>query len=151
MADLQVISRYSGRAIRVLEHMFWLAAQPARLPAIRYNRRAVSSFPESVYAIVCDVPPGRVITYGAIARLLGDPRKAREVGWAMAATPEREPPIPAHRVINMRGELSGAFHGSALRRTLLEEEGVRFLGDGRVDLDRHLWLPDEAGSRQMSS
>ncbi len=110
----------------------------------------MSSFPESVYAIVRGVPPGRVITYGAIARLLGDPRKAREVGWAMGATPEREPPIPAHRVINMRGEISGAFDGRETRRALLKAEGVRFLEDGRVDLDRHLWLPDEAGSPQMS-
>jgi len=110
----------------------------------------VSSFPESVYAIVREVPPGRVITYGAIARLLGDPRKAREVGWAMAATPEREPPIPAHRVINMRGELSGAFGGRARRRALLKAEGVGFLEDGGVDRDQHLWLPDEAGSHQIS-
>jgi methylated-DNA-protein-cysteine methyltransferase-like protein len=105
----------------------------------------VASFPERVYAIVRDVPPGCVITYGAIARVLGDPRKARQVGWAMAATPQREPPIPAHRVINIRGELSGgpAFGGYHVQRGLLEAEHVSFLPDGRVDLDRHLWLPDE--------
>ncbi len=90
------------------------------------------------------MPPGRVITYGAIARLLGDPRKAREVGWALAATPDQEPPLPAHRVINAGGGLSGsAFGGRAVRRALLEAEGVEFLGDGRVDLDRYLWLPTE--------
>jgi methylated-DNA-protein-cysteine methyltransferase-like protein len=97
-----------------------------------------------VYAIVQAVPRGRVITYGAIARLLGDPRKAREVGWAMAATPDRHPPIPAHRVINARGEISGtdALGGSEVRRGLLAAEGVSFLSDGRVDLERYLWLPD---------
>ncbi len=91
------------------------------------------------------MPPGRVITYGAIARLLGDPRKAREVGWALAATPVQEPPLPAHRVINARGELSGgpAFGGYSVQRARLEAEGVAFLGDGRVDLDRYLWIPTE--------
>src|SRR5437899_3758650 len=98
------------------------------------------AFPRQVYAIVASVPSGHVITYGAIARLLGDPRKAREVGWAMAATPQRRPPIPAHRVINVRGELSGgnAFGGYAIQRARLEAEGVTFLGDGRVDLDQFL-------------
>jgi methylated-DNA-protein-cysteine methyltransferase related protein len=103
-----------------------------------------ASFPQQVYEIVASVPYGRVITYGAIAHLLGDPRKAREVGWAMAATPDRTPPIPAHRVINARGELSGsAFGGIAVRRAQLEAEGVQFLADGRIDLERYLWLPTE--------
>jgi len=101
-----------------------------------------ASFPQQVYEIVASVPYGRVITYGAIAHLLGDPRKAREVGWAMAATPDRTPPIPAHRVINARGELSGsAFGGIAARRAQLEAEGVQFLADGRIDLEQYLWLP----------
>jgi methylated-DNA-protein-cysteine methyltransferase related protein len=100
----------------------------------------VRSFPEQVYAIAREVPRGRVITYGAIARLLGDPRKARQVGWAMAATPDRHPPIPAHRVIKANGELPD---GHASHRVTLESEGVRFLADGRVDLDAHLWLPDD--------
>ena len=101
-----------------------------------------ASFPRQVYAIVASVPSGRVITYGAIARLLGDPRKAREVGWAMAATPNESPPIPAHRVISARGELSGSGFGAvATRRALLEAEGVQFLPDGRIDLDQYLWLP----------
>jgi methylated-DNA-protein-cysteine methyltransferase related protein len=106
----------------------------------------VSSFPERVYAIVLEVPRGWVITYGAIARLLGDPRKARQVGWAMAATPERRPRIPAHRVIRASGELPGgqACGGYAAQRARLESEGVQFHDNGRVDLDEHLWLPDDA-------
>src|SRR5438270_1598895 len=100
------------------------------------------AFPQRVYAIVANVPRGRVITYGAIAYLLGDPRKAREVGWAMAAAPDRDPPIPAHRVINARGELSGSASGDlAVRRAQLEAEGVQFMADGRIDLERYLWLP----------
>jgi methylated-DNA-protein-cysteine methyltransferase-like protein len=85
------------------------------------------------------VPRGRVITYGAIARLLGDPRKAREVGWAMAASPAG---VPAQRVVNARGEISGG--AARTRRGLLEADGVGFLPDGRVDLDRYLWLPEAA-------
>jgi methylated-DNA-protein-cysteine methyltransferase-like protein len=104
------------------------------------------SFPRQVYALVAQVPPGRVITYGAIARLLGEPRKAREVGWAMAAAPQSEVPLPAHRVINARGELSGgpAFGGYEVQRARLEAEGVVFEADGRVDLDRYLWLPADS-------
>jgi methylated-DNA-protein-cysteine methyltransferase-like protein len=107
---------------------------------------------EQVYAIVRQVPRGRVITYGTIARLLGDPRLAREVGWAMAATPREAPPIPAHRVIKADGELSGghAFGGYHIQRKLLESEGIVFTPDGRVDLDRYLWLPRDASTRKQS-
>jgi len=103
----------------------------------------VGRFAERVYAVVRAVPSGHVITYGAIARLLGEPRRAREVGWAMAAAPGSMPPIPAHRVVNIRGELSGgdAFGGYAIQRARLEAEGVAFLVDGRVDLDVCLFLP----------
>lgn len=95
------------------------------------------TFPQQVYAIVRQVPRGHVITYGAIARLLGDPNKAREVGWAMAVCGAD---VPAHRVINARGEISG---GAVLeRRKMLAAEGVVFTPAGRVDLDRYLWLPD---------
>jgi methylated-DNA-protein-cysteine methyltransferase-like protein len=99
-----------------------------------------------VYDLVDQVPAGRVITYGVIATLLGDPRKARQVGWAMAATPDRTPGIPAHRVINARGELSGgrAFGGCEIQRARLEAEGVEFLPDGRVELDVYLWLPADS-------
>jgi len=96
-----------------------------------------ASFHELVYAIVRQVPRGRVITYAAIARLLGDPRHARQVGWAMAAAPSR---LAAHRVINSRGGVSGL--NATRRRKKLEAEGVRFTLDGRVDLERYLWLPD---------
>jgi methylated-DNA-protein-cysteine methyltransferase related protein len=92
-----------------------------------------------VYAIVRAVPRGRVITYGLIARLLGDPRKAREVGWAMAASPDA---IPAHRVINARGDIPGGRLSRRYKthRKKLEAEGVVFQLDGTVDLERYLWL-----------
>jgi methylated-DNA-protein-cysteine methyltransferase-like protein len=99
------------------------------------------SFPQQVYALVRQVPPGCVTTYGAIAYLLGNPRKARQVGWAMAATPPGAR-IPAHRVVRASGALAGgdAFGGEAVQRALLEAEGVTFRDDGCVDLDNHLWL-----------
>jgi methylated-DNA-protein-cysteine methyltransferase-like protein len=112
-----------------------MCSDPATSPA---------SFPRQVYNLVAAVPAGRVITYGAIARLLGDPRKARQVGWALAAAQAITPPIPAHRVINTRGELSGgdAFGGYRVQRERLEAEGVVFTADGHVDLDQYLWLPE---------
>ncbi|MBV8716475.1 MAG: MGMT family protein [Chloroflexi bacterium] len=101
------------------------------------------SFPERVYALVRRVPRGRVITYGAIATVLGDPRKAREVGWAMAICPES---VPYQRVINARGQISSGGDVNK-RRTALEADGVIFLQDGRVDLEHYLWLPgDESGN-----
>lgn len=94
-----------------------------------------------MYAVVRLIPKGRVITYGAIATILGEPGKAREVGWAMASCPEG---LPYQRVINARGEISPG--GDAHRRKkALEADGVVFLQDGRVDLERYLWLP-ESGS-----
>lgn len=101
------------------------------------------SFNALVYALVKQVPYGRVTTYGAIAAALGDPRKAREVGWALNVNP-KEDPCPAHRVVNREGRLSGgwAFGHPHVQRGLLEAEGVGFLPDGRVDLETHLWEPD---------
>ncbi|MCA1644858.1 MAG: MGMT family protein [Chloroflexi bacterium] len=122
--------------------MFVLVGQP--IAQARRGRVGARTFAGRVYVLVARVPPGRVITYGAIAQLLGDPRKAREVGWAMAAMPEQTPPIPAHRVINARGKLSGEPHNRQSRRARLEAEGVHFSAEGRIDLDRYLWLPSEA-------
>jgi methylated-DNA-protein-cysteine methyltransferase-like protein len=98
------------------------------------------SFNEQVYALVRLVPRGRVITYGSVARLLGDPRKAREVGWAMSGCPND---VPAHRVINRLGSVSGEadMPGGAIRRVMLEDEGIVFDERGRCDLKRYEWLP----------
>lgn len=97
-------------------------------------------FNEQVYALVRRVPRARVITYGSIARLLGDPRKAREVGWAMANCPND---VPAHRVINRLGAVSGDadMPGGMVRRVMLEDEGVVFDSRGRCDLKIYEWLP----------
>jgi methylated-DNA-protein-cysteine methyltransferase-like protein len=93
-----------------------------------------------VFALVCACPEGRVTTYGALAKAVGYPRGARMVGWIMNETPEG---VPAQRVINSKGELSGswAFGSPDLMRQLLENEGIVFSEDGRVDLKRYGWEP----------
>lgn len=80
------------------------------------------------------------MTYGGMARMLGEPHRAREVGWALFSNPLGRA-LPAHRVVNAQGSLSGgwAFGGDSVQRRLLEAEGVRFLRDGRVDLSACLW------------
>jgi methylated-DNA-protein-cysteine methyltransferase-like protein len=93
---------------------------------------------EEVYALVRQVPCGRVTTYGAIARALGMHAGARQVGWAMAVCDDS---VPAHRVVNASGAISGHRGGAELRRVLLEEEGVEFDAAGRVSLVRYLWEP----------
>ena len=91
------------------------------------------------YTLVRQIPPGRVATYGQIARLAGMPRSARLVGYAMASC--RDPRIPCHRVVDRRGGTKSAFDTLApgTQRALLEAEGVSFRPDGTVDLDRCRW------------
>ena len=99
------------------------------------------SFFETVYAITKQIPLGRVTTYGQIARLAGNPRMARQVGWALHVNPEPGDAIPCHRVINRNGELCKgfAFGGPEAQRLLLEAEGIAFSPDGTVDLERYGW------------
>lgn len=100
---------------------------------------------ESIYALVRQVPSGRLVTYGQVAKLVGG-CSARMVGYAMAALSEGMD-VPWQRVINAKGRISphGFGYGSALQRQLLEEEGIVFRPDGSMDLDKYGWLPSEAG------
>lgn len=97
-----------------------------------------SSLYRAIYAIVAQIPYGRVTSYGQIARLLGNPRLSRIVGCALHAAP---PELPCHRVVKKDGSLSDAFlpFGRESHRLLLEAEGVPFLADGRVDMEKALW------------
>lgn len=103
---------------------------------------------ELIRAIVRRIPPGKVATYGQIARLAGMPCGARTVGWAMRASPEGSG-VPWQRVINSRGFISlGTGKGGAeLQRALLEEEGVVFDETGRVDLERYGWAGIDLAER----
>lgn len=115
----------------------------------RRNRRAAATtrtdFVERVYAVVRQIPPGRVTTYGRIARAIGAARSARMVGWALHRCPPDVSDV-AHRVVNRNGELTGgwAWGHPAIMRALLEDEGVTFVDEYQVDLARHLWDPMEA-------
>jgi methylated-DNA-protein-cysteine methyltransferase-like protein len=97
---------------------------------------------ERVYAVVRRIPKGRVATYGQVARLAGLGQNARLAGYALHALP-RHTLVPWHRVINARGKisLSPLGGGDVTQRLLLEREGVRFDGRGRVDLKRFGWKP----------
>ena len=87
-------------------------------------------FFEQVYTVVEQIPYGKVISYGQIARMLGRPRAAREVGWAMRRCPEY---LPWQRVVMSDGSITGGIFAD-VRKALLEDEGVAFLADGRVDM-----------------
>lgn len=100
------------------------------------------NFFERVYDVVRQIPYGKVTSYGAIARFLGAARSARMVGWAMNACHGRED-VPAHRVVNRVGLLSGKHHfeGTNLMQQLLESEGVKVKEHKIVNFEKHLWDP----------
>ena len=100
----------------------------------------VSEFFQRVYEIVARIPKGKVVTYAQIAAALGDPRQARTVGWAMHSIPEWLD-IPWHRVVNSSGGISTRhiIGERNMQRKLLEDEGVVFNEDGRLDLERYRW------------
>ena len=91
------------------------------------------TFYEQVYALVAQIPYGRVVSYGQIAHALGQPQGARAVGWAMRHCPEH---LPWQRVVKADGSITGG-HFAELRKELLAAEGVAFTPDGRVDMERH--------------
>src|SRR5690554_2473289 len=100
------------------------------------------NFFQKVYAVAREIPYGRVTSYGAIAKYLGLAKSARMVGWAMNGSYNMED-IPAHRVVNGKGLLTGKHHfdGTNLMRQLLESEGVRVVDDQIVDFEKVFWDP----------
>ena len=99
---------------------------------------------DQIYRVVCDIPKGKVATYGLVAALVGNPRLSRVVGYALHVNP-RPGEIPCHRVVNRFGCVANsfAFGGAAAQRALLAAEGIQFDADGCVDLKRFGWCPED--------
>jgi methylated-DNA-protein-cysteine methyltransferase-like protein len=107
--------------------------------------KSSDSFFNDVYEVARLIPKGRVTTYGAIARYLGISGSSRMVGWAMNGSHRQKPAIPAQRVVNRNGLLTGKHHfGSPhLMQQLLESEGVQVKDDKVVDFKNIFWDPSE--------
>lgn len=101
----------------------------------------LSSLNQKVWELVKNIPVGKVTTYGEVARMLGNPRLARQVGWALHANTSSS--VPCHRVVNRDGRLAPnfAFDGAKEQKRRLMVEGVEFVDEMHVDLKKHLW-PD---------
>ncbi len=101
------------------------------------------SFFERVYQVAPQIPAGKVTSYGAIARAIGSAQSSRMVGYAMNAS-HNLPDIPAHRVVNRNGLLTGKHHfeGTNLMQQLLENEGIQVVNNQIQDFDKHFWTPE---------
>lgn len=115
--------------------------RPANIKASEKNK----DFFEKVYQVVRLIPEGRVTSYGAIARYLGMGRAARMVGWAMNSSHGQQPPVPAHRVVNRNGDLTGKHHFASpdAMKELLEKEGVEVENDRVKAFEQLYWDPAE--------
>ena len=104
--------------------------------------KADDTFFDKVYQVVRQVPFGRVTSYGAIGKYLGAARSARMVGWAMNNAHALDD-VPAHRVVNRVGLLTGKHHfgGTTLMQQLLENEGIKIVDDQVIDFTKHFWDP----------
>jgi methylated-DNA-protein-cysteine methyltransferase-like protein len=111
--------------------------------AVLPGGRKEESFFEQVYDVVRCIPRGRVTSYGAIAAYLGTKMSARMVGWAMNGAHKIKPAVPAHRVVNRNGMLSGKMHfGSPTRmEELLKKEKILVTDDQVVDFAKKFWDP----------
>lgn len=107
------------------------------------------SFFERVYEVVRKIPEGRVTSYGEIAEFIGQRGSARMVGWAMNSSHDVFPPVPAHRVVNRNGLLTGKHHFQVpgLMQKLLENEGIVIKNDRVVRFRELLWKPGEGEKR----
>jgi methylated-DNA-protein-cysteine methyltransferase-like protein len=114
-----------------------------KLKTIKPSGKKDESFFELVYEVARQIPKGRVTSYGAIANVLGAKSSARMVGWAMNGAGKVKPKVPAHRVINRNGILSGKHHfGSpTAMENLLKKEGIKVRNDKVVDFERLFWDP----------
>ena len=122
------------------------AAKPTpreKLIAVRPSGSKDDSFFDLVHEVARQIPKGRVTSYGAIAACLGTRMSARMVGWAMMAVPYAKKPVPAHRVVNRNGLLTGKHHYNPPEKMqqLLEKDGVVVKDDKVVDFKKLFWDP----------
>jgi len=114
-----------------------------RLKSVKPSGKKDESFFELVYEVARQIPKGKVTSYGAIAACLGTRSSARMVGWAMNGAGKVKPKVPAHRVVNRVGLLSGKHHfpppGSMEK--LLKKEGIKVKNDKVVDFEKLFWNP----------
>lgn len=102
------------------------------------------NFFEKVYDVTRKIPYGKVTSYGAVAKYIGSPKSARSVGWALNKSELQNPPVPAHRVVNRNGLLTGKMHFANFKtmQELLESEGVRVEDNQIIDFEKHFWIPE---------
>ena len=114
-----------------------------KLKSIKPSGKRDENFFELVYEVARQIPKGRVTSYGAIAKCLGTKMSARMVGWAMNSSGKLRPGVPAHRVVNRNGMLSGKHHFKSPdeMETLLRKEGIRVKNDLIVDFEKIFWDP----------
>ena len=115
----------------------------ARLKSVKPSGKKDESFFELVYEVARQIPKGKVTSYGAIAACLGTRSSARMVGWAMNGAGKVKPKVPAHRVVNRIGMLSGKHHFSppGSMEKSLKKEGINVKNDKIVDFEKHFWDP----------
>ncbi|HLW40011.1 MAG TPA: MGMT family protein [Brumimicrobium sp.] len=101
-------------------------------------------FFQRVFDLTRLIPEGKITTYGAIAKALGAAKSSRMVGWALNGSEKQEgSPIPAHRVVNRKGMLTGKVHFNPpeIMQKRLEEEGIKVVDDQVMDFEKHFWDP----------
>jgi methylated-DNA-protein-cysteine methyltransferase-like protein len=114
-----------------------------RLKSVKPSGKKDENFFQLVYDVARQIPRGRVTSYGAIARCLGTKMSARMVGWAMNGAGKVKPKVPAHRVVNRNGMLSGKHHFATpdQMEMLLKKEGIRVKNDIIIDFEKLFWDP----------
>jgi methylated-DNA-protein-cysteine methyltransferase related protein len=114
-----------------------------KLKSVKPSGKKDENFFELVYEVARQIPKGRVTSYGAIAACLGTKLSARMVGWAMNGAGKIKPKIPAHRVVNRNGMLSGKHHfiPAGSMEKMLKKEGIKIKDDTVIDFEKLFWDP----------
>ena len=117
--------------------------QSEKIKIVKPSGKKEESFFEMVYEVARQIPKGRVTSYGAIAACLGTRLSARMVGWAMNGAGKVKPKVPAHRVVNRIGMLSGKHHFSppGSMEKALRKEGIKVKQDRIIDFEKYYWDP----------